>query len=204
MLIIFDLDGVLKSASWEGLFRAYIEVIQCLGKDYRNFFRNLEEFRKWWNPDWHEGCKELGVNDYSTVNEIFYKQYKPYVSIFPWAANVLQQLSKRHLLSILSSNSETIIKESLGARIQYFTLIVGQEQVTKLKPDPEGIRLILRELKATPSEALMIGDLAEDILAGKKAGIKTGAVSWGLGERDDLIKLNPDYLFEKPSDLLFL
>jgi len=49
---------------------------------------------------------------------------------------------------------------------------------------------------------LMIGDMPEDIIAGKLAGIKTGAVKWGLGDWKNLLAENPDYTFEKYKDLL--
>lgn len=203
MLIIFDCDGVLRSASWEGMLEAYIAIIKYLGKDHRDFFKNLEEFKKWWDPDWRKNDKKLGiVPGESTNSNIFHQYYDPYIYTFPWIPDIVGELEKKHTLTILSSASDNSIKDLMGEAVKYFRLIIGYECVKKLKPDPEGINLILEKMNISPSETIMIGDTNVDILAGKNAGTKTGAVTWGLGEKNELLAISPDYLFEKPTDLL--
>lgn len=201
MLIIFDFDGVLRSASWTGLFKAYIAVAKWAGKSWKDFFKDLWEFKKWWNPDWHENRRKLGIK-IDEKGSPFHKVYDPYTRVFPWVTDILKKLSEKHQLVLLSASSKASIEKSLGSRVKYFTLIVGCKQVEKLKPDPEGINLILKKTKTDPSQALIIGDMTADILAGKNAGIKTGVVSWGLGKWKKLLKLKPDYPFENPEDLL--
>jgi len=49
-----------------------------------------------------------------------------------------------------------------------------------------------------------IGDEDRDIEAGKKAGTKTVAVTWGMQSKEMLAKSNPDYLIDNPSKLLEL
>lgn len=203
-LIIFDCDGVIRSASWEGLFKAYLLITRELKKDHRDFFKDLKEFKKWWNPDWKENNKSLGVINYEVVNKIFYGCYEPYTAIFPWAPDILGQLSKKYALAMATNALSGSVKKSLGKTAEYFSLIVGSEHVEKLKPNPEGIDLILKKLNFLPSEALMIGDMKVDVLAGKNAGTKTGVVNWGLGELRELKKFSPDYAFKKPDDLLSL
>ncbi len=201
MLIIFDFDGVLRFTSWEALFRANIAIAKWAGKDYRDFFRNIEEFKKWWSPDWRENRRKMGIR-INKKGSPFHKIYDPYVFIFSWVTDVLEELSKTHTLTILSSASEESIKKSLGSRLKYFKLIVGHEQVKKLKPHPEGINFILKKINIDRSKTLIIGDSYVDVLAGRNAGIKTGVVSWGLDKWKELLKLKPDYLFENPEDLL--
>jgi len=203
-LIIFDCDGVLRSSSWNGLFNAYVSIIQNIGRDHKDFFRDLAEFKKWWNPDWKENNKTLGIIDDETNNKIFYGCYEPYVALFPWTMDTLKRLSRKYTLAMLTNGSSKSAKNSLGETAEYFTLIAGCEHVGKLKPDPEGINFILKNLNFLPSQAIMIGDMAVDVLAGKNASIKTGAVNWGLGDWKDLLKLKPDYKFKRPEDLLHI
>ena len=60
----------------------------------------------------------------------------------------------------------------------------------------------LQVFGARAEDCLLIGDSAADMEAGKRAGVKTCAVLWGYGERDDLARANPDYWAANPSDFL--
>ena len=48
-----------------------------------------------------------------------------------------------------------------------FSAVIGMEDVTRFKPHPEGIRLAMRVLGATPEHTLMIGDSFPDMEAGR-------------------------------------
>ena len=52
------------------------------------------------------------------------------------------------------------------------------------------------------SRVLKIGDTIADIQEGKNAGVITAVVMTGTQTRDELIKLNPDYIFADITDLL--
>ena len=54
--------------------------------------------------------------------------------------------------------------------------------------------------------AIMIGDRAVDINAGKSNGVASVGVLWGFGERPELEYAEPDHLLESPRELqtLFL
>ena len=68
----------------------------------------------------------------------------------------------------------------------YFYTVVTPQHVAS--PDPtESILLALRHLEIQPHEAILVGDTATDIIAGKAAGMaKTVAVTHGLGNLEDL------------------
>ena len=57
-----------------------------------------------------------------------------------------------------------------------FDVIIGMDDVTKTKPDPEPILLALKRLGADREEALMIGDNYHDIVGGQNAGVHTAAL----------------------------
>jgi phosphoglycolate phosphatase-like HAD superfamily hydrolase len=50
----------------------------------------------------------------------------------------------------------------------------------------------------------MVGDTPADILAGKAAGTKTCAVTYGFGTRDVLLQYAPDYVIDTFGELLSL
>ena len=209
MLIIFDFDGVLFEASWKNLFNAYEAIIKAEGKNYRDFFRNLEEFKRWWSPNWHENNRKIGIkslNKFDKSHEIFYQVYNRGIKLFSWTESVIKTLYQRHDLIVLTNRHKYDAEKYLKPIKRYFSLIVGCEDVQKLKPDPEGINFILWECgifktRSALSNVLMIGDMPDDIIAGRNAGIKTGAVKWGLGDWDELAAYLPDYSFEEYEHL---
>lgn len=58
-------------------------------------------------------------------------------------------------------------------------LVIGMEDSTRHKPDPEPVRIALEKLGREPSEAVFLGDSPHDILAGNAAGVVTVAAQWG-------------------------
>ena len=51
----------------------------------------------------------------------------------------------------------------------------------------------LEALGARPEDCLMVGDAPSDMEAGRRAGCKTCAVTYGYGKREDLARFTPDY-----------
>ncbi len=181
-VIIFDFDGVLRSVSWEGLHVAYIKIIKVKGKDPNIFFTDVETFRNWFNMDWHKNIEKIDGTymDSPTMNALFHAHYDSYVKLFPWVEELLTYLSERYDLAILSSSSIHSVQEELGDVARFFSIIVGAETVTQLKPHPEGVHHILNHFGVLPENAIIIGDTPHDLNAGFAAGIWTGAVKWGL------------------------
>ena len=52
-----------------------------------------------------------------------------------------------------------------------FSAVVGLEDVTRFKPDPEPVEVALRRLSVAPQEAVMVGDSPADIEAGAGRGM---------------------------------
>jgi len=205
MIIIFDCDGVLRSASWEGLYKAYIKIAEATGKKHTDYFDSIESFKLWWNPDWHKNNERLGLPPWKTevIDAIFHKVHDPHIHLFDWAPKILRELYRRHLLTLLTGSAKHSVRKFLGGMNKYFEYVIGCERVKKLKPDPEGVQLIMQKFPdVSEDEFIMVGDMTVDIQAGKNAGIKTGAVSWGFGKKEELLSLNPDIFFDTPEDLL--
>jgi pyrophosphatase PpaX len=58
-----------------------------------------------------------------------------------------------------------------------FDAVLTIDDVSHGKPDPEMIHRALNMLNISPSHAYIIGDSKSDVIAGKRAGIKTIAFS---------------------------
>lgn len=63
----------------------------------------------------------------------------------------------------------------------YFRFVYGGNSFERKKPDPMGVEVLLRELTATPREAMMVGDSEVDVRTARNAGIWACGVRYGLG-----------------------
>ena len=83
-------------------------------------------------------------------------------------------------------------------------VIVGADDVTKPKPDPEPVLLALERLGAGPNTTIFVGDSHHDIHSGRAAGVLTAGVTWGPFDRAHLEFAAPDYYCDSPTELLTL
>ena len=84
---------------------------------------------------------------------------------------------------------------------EYFEVRITADDIKKSKPDPEGISLALSSIKASPKESIYVGDSPADIVAGKAAGVLTGAALWSPENRGDPTTEHPDYEFRSVQQL---
>ncbi|MFC1700714.1 HAD family hydrolase [Patescibacteria group bacterium] len=196
-IIILDVDGTLKNISLYGLIISFKEIIKSVEKNPQDFFDDIKSF-----------ITSIGYTDNMFI-EFFDKHYNNRVHLFPWVKQIIPELSKTNRLTVLTSNKASAATTSFRKAnlLSFFEMIIGNEHVKRIKPDPEGIKLIYNKLGGNPSDYIIIGDTSKDVKAGKKAGIKTGLVKWGVAKKrlekwKDIIALKPDYIFEQPNDLI--
>jgi len=74
-----------------------------------------------------------------------------------------------------------------------------------LKPSAEGLNALIQELGGDPARTLMVGDKPEDVLAGRGAGARTAAVTYGYGDSEAITASAPEHFlgnFAHLSDLI--
>lgn len=76
--------------------------------------------------------------------------------------------------SMMKGEAELVL-ENLGFA-SYFSAVIGAEDVTRIKPDPEGYRKGAAELSVKPNECIVIEDTPGGISAAKGAGMRAVAV----------------------------
>jgi phosphoglycolate phosphatase len=83
-------------------------------------------------------------------------------------------------------------------------LVVGGEEVSRSKPDPEMIRLILDRLGVDRSQAVMVGDALNDVQMGINAGLKASVgVLTGFATAEQMRGLT-SYVAQDVSELAVL
>ena len=82
-----------------------------------------------------------------------------------------------------------------------FDAVLGGGSVVDKKPHPALLNEVLQRFQVLPRRALMIGDGNTDVEAGKRAGVVTCGVTYGLGDKESLAAAQPDYVIEDLAQL---
>lgn len=209
-LVIFDFDGVIIDSGQDiasaaqhvlKLFDQPVlsqeEIISYVGHGVQYLIRNC-----------FKGCDDDFVEQVIPVYRKHYlKNAVVKTRLYEHVEETLKYIKKSgedNKIALVTNKPEDLtykILEVLGVK-PYFDMVVGPESVKKMKPDPEGILQVLEQFKIPPQQAVMVGDSHVDIEAGKNAGTITCGVTYGLGDREELIKSSPDILINDLAELL--
>ncbi len=109
---------------------------------------------------------------------------------FPGIAELLQALAARGIRWGVVTNKPNYLAEPLRARARLeppADVLVCPDHVSRTKPDPEPLLLACARLGCTVTEAVYVGDHARDIQAGRNAGMRTIAATYGYLEPDEAV-----------------
>ena len=105
-----------------------------------------------------------------------------------------------HELFVLSTNSRKLIQIVLERHGQADKIIVLPS--SGLFGKASAIKRFMRSHKVSKKDVWYVGDELRDIEAAKKAGVHSIAVMWGLQHPDALRAAKPDFVIDKPSDMI--
>lgn len=108
-------------------------------------------------------------------------------TVYPGVREILERL-RDYKKAVISNKRETLtikILENLKL-LQYFDIVLGSDTTPEKKPSPVPVYYVLSKLGIKNVEAAIIGDSNFDIEAGKKAGIKTIAATYGYRPAESL------------------
>ena len=176
-LLIFDIDGVLVDDS-----RSYRVAIKQTGEFFANSEVTLQEIQSYkelgrYNNDWNLTeaiIKSRGKNiEKQKIIRKFQDFYKNTMNNEKWLLNksALKELSRKYNLAILTGRPKKeayyVLRENNV--MEFFETIVSMEDVSRQKPDPEGILKIQKQFQA--SDAYYFGDTIDDMKTAAFAGI---------------------------------
>lgn len=97
------------------------------------------------------------------------------------------------------SADQTLSRSGLS---HFFETVVTGSDVTRPKPDPEGLMITMKAIDAHPAHTVYFGDRPNDVKASRATGIRSAAAGWGSMHLDELDGLNPELFFDDPSAAL--
>lgn len=131
----------------------------------------------------------------------FYSEHLTDFSLpYPGVRETLERLAgyKKAVISNKKEGLSRRLLEELGLS-HHFDIVLGSDSVDERKPSPKPLLHIMGQLMVGPEEAVIVGDSQYDIQAGKAAGIKTIAVTYGYRGKGFLTAA--DLMIERMEDL---
>ena len=175
--VVFDMDGLLldtepisrktfvaacRVCNYEPDLKIYH---RCIGTNAK---RTREILSEGYGPDF----------PYDEIQKVWLRGYEEAtlqaIPIKPGAVSLLVYLEQRQLKKALatSTRKENAIKKLSNAQIvHYFDFILGGDQITRGKPDPEMYLTACRELGADPQRCLALEDSENGVRSALSAGL---------------------------------
>lgn len=152
-----------------------------------------------------EGCQSplLLANTLAQFQEYYGAHNMDKTEPYPGIPELLDHLKAAGVQMAVYSNkadefSKVIVEHYFPG---IFRLIRGKVDGVPVKPDPTGVRSVMKELGADPAETLFVGDSSVDIRTGHNAGMTTCGVTWGFRSRESLVEAGADNLADTAAEL---
>lgn len=136
-----------------------------------------------------------------------YPQYTDLVKLYPEVRDVLEVLKSKGIKMGIVTHLPTFAisqnLDSFGVK-EFFDSVVAFEDTDEHKPSAKPLLIALSKLNVEPSNAIFVGDMIQDILTGRRAGVKTVAVIREKNPyqtKEKLLEYNPDYIISNLSEI---
>ncbi len=125
--------------------------------------------------------------------------------LLPGIPELLNALQSRDIaVGIVTRNCEPAVRIIFPDVDTYCGALYAREHVEHVKPHPAHLQSALTRLGIAPDRALMVGDGAMDMEAGKRLGMFSIGVLSGETARDKLLAHGADLILDSAAELLHL
>lgn len=207
-LIIFDFDGTLAD-TYELIIKTNQAAMEAMDYPVRDeeairatIGLPLEAGIRALYPDLPEEALPQWCATYRRIFDVYKTRYLPV--LFPEVKETLEWLrDKGFVLTVASSRQSVSLNaflRDLGI-LPCFRYVLGADNVSRAKPDPEPVLKTLRDLGYSAGKTLVVGDMPVDILMGSRAGAGTVGVTYGNSNRAQLLEAGADFVLDHFSEL---
>lgn len=193
----FDFEGTLVDFQWrlgpaqEELRRAFAERGYVVEGNYAQM----------WNAAAELAAPQGGLEELRRALYPVYDRWDADAltrwSPRPGAAALLQHLADRGVAAAMVSN---VGRAALGPALERLGLrrglgrVLSRDDVTRLKPDPQGVSMLLAAMNVPAQEALFVGDSLVDVHAARAAGMRVAIIRGGEIEEAAFAAAPPDWM----------
>jgi phosphoglycolate phosphatase len=138
-------------------------------------------------------CTDTQMDELSQRYSTLYRGRKHVETrVYPGVAEALARLTGLKSTATTKSTAGThMVLEHFGL-LPYFDHVQGTDGFP-CKPAPDVVLAAINAMGAKRDECLLVGDSPADMEAGRRAGVKICAVTYGYGAAADLDKWQPDH-----------
>ncbi|MDC7227375.1 MAG: HAD family hydrolase [Spirochaetales bacterium] len=205
--IIFDHDGTLVNSIDSVAFCTNMVLRQWDFHELTNEevldgfpYPTAERFLYHTKSDDSAEAKLMADKFYELMNGIGIEHLK----VYPGVREALDVLAGYGYSMGMVTNNQGLFVRKAAAHLHYaydLEIILGEENVRASKPAPDGILQACAGLSARPENCWYIGDTETDCNAAKAAGLKSGAVTWGVHSEEQLRACGADEVFRTPAEM---
>jgi 2-phosphoglycolate phosphatase len=203
-LVVFDLDGTLVDSRQDiarainhGILSAggqelpLQDIVPHIGRPLVDTFEALLPVE----------LKPTAQGAAETFRQYYFQHCAETSRLYPGVLACLENLQgvSRAVATTKMTFMAVKVVEEMGIA-HHFDLVQGSDGIPH-KPHPAVLSRVLEKLKKQPHESWFVGDTVYDIQAGKAAGMRTCAVTYGIGLVDELEQALPDLLLGSLVDL---
>lgn len=127
-----------------------------------------------------------------------------YAQIYPGVEAALEKWTQQKIPLAVVTNKPMLFTKALLKSLRlsrYFHFVVGGDSLPQKKPDPAPLQHIMNQLEAAPEACWIIGDSKHDVQAGRAAGCKVAAVTYGYNHGESIADSEPDLLVDRIDQL---
>jgi pyrophosphatase PpaX len=182
-VLLFDMDGTTANTD-----RVILETFYIMYDKYKNGKRRPDdEIMYFSGPPLVEALPlefpgHTGVELRDDFYDLSFPLYEKFLTAYPNEKEVLLKLKEKgYKMSIVTNKGHDMavyVLKLLGLT-DLFDYVVGVGDVSKNKPDPEGVELVLSKYGVDKKDALYIGDNDVDYFTAENSDIDSMIVTWG-------------------------
>ncbi len=199
--VLFDFDGTIADSE-----KAALDIMSTLADRHGIRMIAPEEIEKYRKMPIKDRFKQLKLPmrklpGWAKEYNHLFQESVGLVSPFQGIPEMLSSLYHQgYIISIISSNAENNIRRFLEKhQLDFITDVHCSHHVFS---KDRMIKRLLRKWKLQSEDVVYVGDEHRDVVACKKAGVKVIWVRWGFDGHEAVMLENPDFVAEKPSDIL--
>jgi 2-phosphoglycolate phosphatase len=202
---MFDLDGTLADTGHDladavNFARAHFDLAPLAEEIvYAHVGHGVEYLLR-------HALPEETPDHFEEVMRVFLQHYEQHLLdktvLYPDVREVLDYFRSKTRVVVTNKIHRLSIGVLRGLGIErQFDAILGGDSGPDKKPHPGLLNSVLRRFGVDCAKAAMVGDGDTDIEAGKRAGVITCGVTYGLGNKQALLDAQPDFVINRFAQL---